>query len=177
MQVILSLTFIYIISTIVGQNMRIFTLDPKLIHIQSPSIYALLIFPYSFIGNKTKIRLKDRNLMLSELIFCICNQIILVGSIILQIIPSIPCTVIEITFGHRYRGFDIILDTYNQKIPLVALLAIVGTELLVLFGEIMIRAIRNAELRKKLGVGILIGIFVLWLLLLAGLIFSICLLF
>ena len=176
MDFILVFTLLYLISAIVGQNMRLFTLNPKLIHIQSPTIYSLLIFPYNIIGNKANIHLKEQKLMLSELLFCICNQIIIVSTIILQIIPAMPCEVVEFSFGRR-SNLDIILDTYNQKIPLVAIVALSCVELLVLFGEILVRSIRNAEIRKKLGVGVLIGILALCLVFLALLIYSIYQLF
>ena len=177
MQFIFTFTLIYLISTIVGQNMHMFTLEPKTLCIPSPTIYTFLIFPYSLIGNKTNLLLNDQKLMLSELLFCIGNQIILVCTMVLQLIPAMPCEVIEITFGQRYGSFDITIDTYNQKIPLGAILTLVFTELLVLFGEITIRTIRNKEFRKKLGRGTVIGTFALCLLFLVGLLFSIQLLF
>ena len=157
--------------------MHIFTLEPKTIRIQSPIIYTLLIFPYSIIGNQTNIRKRDRHLMLSELLFGILNQAILVGTIILQIIPSMPCEVIEISFGRRHRWLDIIVSTYNQKIPLALILALVCIELLILFGEIVIRALRNAEFRKKLGTGTLLFTIALCCLFLAVAILSILMLF
>ena len=177
MQFILSFSAIYILSALIGQHMHIFTLETKTIRIKSPTIYSLLVFPYSIIGNQTNLRKKDRQLMLSELLFCIFNQTILVATIILQIIPSIPCEVVEISFGRRYRLLDIIVSTYNQKIPLASIIALVCIELLVLFGEIVIRAIRNAEFRKKLGKGTLLFTIVLCCLFLAVLILSILLLF
>ena len=154
-----------------------FTLEPKFVHIQSPITYALLTLPYSFIAKKNLYTSAKQSLTRLELLFCIFNQIILTGAIILQIVPSIPCEVVEITFGRRYSGFNITIDTYNQKIPLATVLALLATELLFLFGEIVIRAIRNAEFRKKLGRGTVIGTFALCLLFFVGLLFSIHLLF
>ena len=177
MQFIFTFTLIYLISSIVGQNMHMFTLEPKTLCIPSPTIYTFLIFPYSLIGNKTNLRLNDQKLMLSELLFCIGNQIILVCTMVLHLIPAMPCEVIEITFGRRYSGFNITIDTYNQKIPLATVLALLATELLFLFGEIVIRAIRNAEFRKKIGMGTFVGTIALCLVFLAMLIFSIYLLF
>ena len=106
MQFIFTFTLIYLISTIVGQNMHMFTLEPKTLRIPSPTIYTFLIFPYSLIGNKTNIRLNDQKLMLSELLFCIGNQMILVGTMILQLIPAMPCEMIEITFSQRHSSFE-----------------------------------------------------------------------
>ena len=177
MQFVITFLAIYVMSTVVGQNMHIFTLQPKQVQIKSSIMHAIIIFPNNFIGIKTSAHRKDCNLMLSELLFGVLNQIILVGTIILQIIPPMPCEIVEITFGRRHRGLDIILDTYNQKIPLAALLTLLCVELLVLFGEVFIRAIRNDEFGKKLGKGVLIGIFCLMILLIIGLIFSICILF
>lgn len=177
MQFILSFSAIYIISAIIGQNMHIFTPEPKTIHIQSPIMYTFLAFPYNIIGNQTNIRKIGRQLMLSELLFGILNQAILVGTILLQIIPSMPCEIIEISFGRKHRWLDIIVSTYNQKIPLASILALVCIELLVLFGEIVIRAIRNTEFRKKLGKGTLIFTIVLCCLFLAVSILSILMLF
>ena len=177
MQFIFTFTLVYLISTIVGQNMRMFTLEPKTLPIQSPTIYVFLIFPYNLIGNKINLRLNDQKLMLSELLFCIGNQMILIGTMVLQLIPAMPCEMIAITFSQRHSSFDIVVDTYNQKIPLGAILTLVFTELLVLFGEISIRTIRNEEFRKKLGRGTVIGTIALCLLFLVGLLFSIHLLF
>ena len=177
MQFILSFSAIYIFSAIIRQHMHIFTLEPKTIRIKSPIIYTLLVFPYSIIGNQANIRKRGRQLMLSELLFGILNQTILVGTIILQIIPSMPCEVIEISFGRRHRWLDIIVSTYNQKIPLASILALVCIELLILFGEIVIRAIRNAEFRKKLGKGTLLFTIALCFLCLAVSILSILMLF
>lgn len=177
MQFILTFGAIYFISTIIGQNMRIFTREPELIRIQSPTIYALLIFPYGFITKQRMIRMQERSLMRSELLFCIINLITLIGTVILQIMPSMPCEVLELTFGRRHRWLDITLDTYNKKIPLAAVLAICCIELLVLFGEILIRAVRDAEFGKKLGKGMFILTVALCLLFIAVLILSICLLF
>jgi hypothetical protein len=88
-----------------------------------------------------------------------------------------PCEVIEISFGRDHRWLDIIVSTYNQKIPLALILALVCIELLVLFGEIVIRAIRNAEFRKKLGKGTLLFTIALCCLFLAVSILSILMLF
>lgn len=177
MQFIFTFAIIYSISTIIGQNMHMFTLEPKFVHIQSPITYTLLTLPYSFIANKNLYTSAKQSLTWLELLFCIFNQIILTGAIILQIVPSIPCEVVEITFGRRYSGFNITIDTYNQKIPLATVLALLATELLFLFGEIVIRAIRNAEFRKKIGMGTFVGTIALCLVFLAMLIFSIYLLF
>ena len=177
MQFILSFSAIYILSAIIGQHMHIFTLEPKTIRIQSPIIYTLLVFPYSIIGNQTNILKSGRQLMLSELLFGIFNQTILVCTIILQIIPSMPCEIIEISFGRRHRWLDIIVSTYNHKIPLASILALLGIELLFLFGEILIRAIQNAEFRKKLGKGMLLFTIALCCLFLAASIISIFMLF
>ena len=176
MQFILSFSVIYILSAVIGQHMHIFTLAPKTIHIPSPTIYTLLAFPYSIIGNRANIRKRGRQLMLSELLFGILNQVILACAIVLQIIPPMPCEVTEISFGHRHRWLDIIVNTYNQKIPLVSIIALACVELLILFGEIVIRAIRNAEFRKKLGKGTLLFTLALCLFFLAMLILSILLL-
>jgi len=176
-QFILTFSAIYFISTILGQNMHIFTPDPKMLRIKSPITYAILTFPYSAIGVQKVTHGKERGLTLSELLFCISNQMLIVGAVILQIIPSVPCEVIEISFGRHHRWLDITLSTYNQKIPLALICAVLCLELLFLFGEICIRAIRNADFRKKLGAGTLIGLLALCLLFLAGLVFFVFLLF
>ena len=177
MPFILSFSTIYILSAIIGQHMHIFTLDPKTFRIPFLTIYTFLTFPYSMIGNQTNISNKNQQLTLSELLFCICNQTILLGTMILQIIPSMPCEMIEISFGRGHRWLDITVSTYNQKIPLASIIALICIELLFLFGEIVIRAIRNPDFRKKLGKGTLFGTFALCLLFLAVLILSILLLF
>jgi hypothetical protein len=129
MQFILTFSAIYILGALIGQNMRIFIREPKLIHIKSPIIYTFLTFPVCVIAGKAVLA-KNQKLMLSELMCCIFNQIVLVGTVILQVIPPVPCEVIELTFGLRHQGLDIVLDTYNQKIPLGAVLALLCAEVL-----------------------------------------------
>jgi hypothetical protein len=115
--------------------------------------------------------------MLSELTFCILNQVTLIGATVLQFIPTMPCEAIEVTFGFRHRGLDFIVDTYNQKIPLCFILFLLCTEVLFLFGDSLIRAFRNKEMRKKLGVGAIIGITAICLLCLILSVYFIYLLF
>jgi len=177
LQFIFTFLFIYSISAIIGQHMRMFSPEPKLILIPSPVLYNLLIFPSCLIRNRGAVRKKDRGLTFSELLFCTFNQIALVGTAVLQLIPALPCAVVEITFGRRYRWMDVTLDTFNQKIPLAAILTLLCVELLVLAGDVLIRAVRDADFRKKLGAGLFIGLLVFCLAMLAGLIFSLCLLF
>jgi hypothetical protein len=176
-QFIFSFGIIYLISAIIGQHMRMFTPAPKLIHIPSPVLYNLLIFPSGLIGNQAHSRKKDRGLTVSELFFCACNQITLVGTAVLQLIPAMPCDVVELTFGRRHRGLDMTLDTVNQKIPLAVILALCCAELLVLAGDVLIRAFRETDFRKKLGAGLLIGLLAFCLAMVAGLAISVSLLF
>ena len=75
-----------------------------------------------------------------------------------------PCDVIKVEFGARDRGLDFIVDTYNQKIPLCIIFSLVFVECLVMFGEVLLRAILDAELRKKLGTKLIIGIIALCIL-------------
>ena len=88
-----------------------------------------------------------------------------------------PCDVIEVTFGVRYRWLDFIVGTYNQKIPLCLILSLFSAELIFLFGSLLIRAFRNKEMRKRLGVGAMIGMIALCLLGFVLLIYFIYLLF
>ncbi|MBQ9806008.1 MAG: hypothetical protein IJW49_05835 [Clostridia bacterium] len=152
---------IYLLSTFVANFMQIFNPNPKLIYIKSQSIYNFIVFPGNIIYRpikKKKTCKKDTRLMLSELIFCLLNQATLVGAIVLQLIPPIPCDVIEVTFGARHRGLDFIVDTYNQKIPLCLIFSLLCTEVLFLFGAPLFRSFRDKPMRKKLGVGAIIGI-------------------
>ena len=176
MQFIFTFSAIYILSALIGQNMRIFIREPKFIHLKSPLIYTLLTFPICAVAGKAVLS-KNQRLMLSELICCIFNQAIFVGTIILQTIPSIPCEALEFTFSLRHKGLDIVLDTYNQKIPLGAVLALLCAEMLIIFGEILIRAARNSDFRKNFGKGALIGIAVLCAVFIAVLIFAVSMLF
>ena len=114
MQFILTFSAIYILGALIGQNMRIFIREPKLIHIKSPIIYTFLTFPVCVIAGKAVLA-KNQKLMLSELMCCIFNQIVLVGTVILQVIPPVPCEVIELTFGLRHQGLDIVLDTQEKN--------------------------------------------------------------
>ena len=172
MQFIITFAVIYLGSTFISKNMHIFTLEPKWIHIPSPTIYEFLIFPYNVLIQKNILNHNKQKLTFSELLFCLFNQIILMGTIILQCIPAMPCDVVEFSFGGRHRSLDIVVDTYNQKIPLSIILTLLLFELLVLFGEVLIRAVRKTEFRKKMGTGALIGILALCLFFVAGLIFS-----
>lgn len=176
MRFIFLFAVIYMISAVIGQHMRMFTPDPKLIPIRSPFLYSLLIFPSNLIGNRAAVRQKDRRLTLAELLFCAFNQITLIATLLLQLIPAIPCDAVEITFSFR-RRLDTVLNTYNQKIPLAAILTLLCTELFVLAGDVLVRAIRNADFRKKLGAGLFIGLLVFDLAILAGSIFFVTMLF
>jgi len=114
--------------------------------------------------------------MRSELTFCILNQVTLIGAIVLQFIPAMPCEAIEIT-SMRPRGLYFNGNTYNQKIPLCLILSLSCAEVLFLFFGGLLRAFRNKEMRKKLGVGAMIGITAICLLCLIMLAFFIYLLF
>ena len=114
--------------------------------------------------------------MRSELTFCILNQVTLIGAIVLQFIPAMPCEAIEIT-SMRPRGLYFNVNTYNQKIPLCLILSLSCAEVLFLFLGALLRAFRNKEMRKKLGVGAMIGITAICLLCLIMLAFFIYLLF
>ncbi len=170
---------IYLLSTLIAKFMRFFNPNPQMYYIKSQGIYNFIAFPSIIFTwhHNTKKKKKDRNLMLSELFFCILNQVTLVGAIILQFLPSMPCDRIEIAFGLRYRGLDFIVDSYNQKIPLCLILSLLCTEVLFLFGAPLIRAFCNKEMRKKLGVGAIIGIIAICLLCLILLIYFIYLMF
>ena len=87
MQILIPFTFIYLLSTLIGQNMRIFTPEPKMIHIQSPLIYTLVRFPYSLMPLQMIITKEKQKLTLSELLFGIFNHLTLAGFLILQILP------------------------------------------------------------------------------------------
>ena len=155
--------FIYFLSVLIARYMRAFKPTPKLIFFKSSPAFNFVTFPISLISkkNKKKIVKKDLNLCYSELLFLIINHITLVGAIILQFVPPMPCDVIEVEFGVHYRGLDFIVDTYNQKIPLCLIFSLVLAELLIMFGEVLIRAVLDSELRKKLGIKLIIGIIAL----------------
>ena len=166
MQILIPFTFIYLLSTLIGQNMRILTPEPKMIHIQSPLIYTLVRFPYSLMPLQMIIKKEKQTLTLSELLFGIFNQLTLAGFLILQILPSYSCKVIELSAGRRHSWMDVTLDSYNQLIPMLSILFLLCLELLILFGKIPIRAIRDTEFRKKIGSGVLawsIGLCLLFL--------------
>ena len=148
-------------------------------YIKSQGIYNFIVFPsiiFSWRHNPQK-KKKDRHLMVSELVFCILNQVSLVGAIVLQFLPSMPCDTIEVTFGLRHRGLDFIVDSYNQKIPLCLILSLLCAEVLFLFVAPLFRAFRDKEMLKKLGVGAIIGIIAICLLCLILLIYFIYLMF
>ena len=170
---------IYLLSTLIAKFMHIFNPNSKLLYIKSQGIHNFIVFPNNVLpcGRNNKKSKNDRRLMLSELLFCILNQVTLIGAIVLQLIPKIPCKAIEVTFGWRHRGLDFIVDTYNQKIPLCLILSLLSAEVLFLFGAPLLRAFRNKEMRKKLGVGATIGITAICLLCLALLVYFIYLMF
>ena len=165
--------------------MHFFNPNPKLLYVKSQCVYNFIVFPNNILSRrhntkkkkKKKKKKNDRRLMLSELFFCVLNQVTLIGAIVLQLIPKIPCKAIKVTFGVRHRGLDFIVDTYNQKIPLCLILFLSCTEVLFLFGDSLIRAFRNKEMRKKLGVGAIIGITAICLLCLIMSVYFIYLLF
>ncbi len=171
--------FIYLLSTLIAKFMNIFNPNPKLLYVKSQCVYNFIVFPNNIIFRRRNIKKKknDRHLMLSELTFCILNQVTLIGAIALQLIPPVPCKAIEVTFGLRHRGLDFIVDTYNQKIPLCLILSLLCAEVLLLFGNSLICAFRKKEMRKKLGVGAIIGITAICLLCLILLVYFIYLLF
>ena len=170
---------VYLLSTLIAKFMHIFNPNPKLLYVKSQCVYNFIVFPNNILSrlHNTKKKKNDRHLMLSELTFCILNQVTLIGATVLQFIPTMPCEAIEVTFGFRHRGLDFIVDTYNQKIPLCLILFLLCTEVLFLFGDSLIRAFRNKEMRKKLGVGAIIGITAICLLCLILSVYFIYLLF
>ena len=179
----LTFVIVYLFSTFIAKFMHILNPNPKLLYVKSQCVYNFIVFPDNILfrrhntKKKKKKKKNDRRLMLSELTFCILNQVTLIGAIVLQFIPTMPCEAIEVTFGLRYRGLDFIVDTYNQKIPLCLILFLLFTEVLFLFGDSLIRAFRNKEIRKKLGVGAIIGITAICLLCLISSVHFIYLLF
>ena len=176
MPFIVSFAALYILNTLIAQNMRIFTPEPKTIT-ASPTLYTLLTFPHVTGGTRKRTSAKKQGLTLSELLFCSFNQLILIAAMILQLVPAIPCDPIEISFGRGYRWLDLTVTAYNQKIPLAVILALLCVEALVLFGDILLRAVRDTEFRKKLGKGAFIGTAALCLLFLAVCILSLSMLF
>ena len=170
---------VYFLSTLIAKFMHIFNPNPKLLYVKSQCVFDFIVFPNNILFRRrnTKKKKNDRHLMLSELTFCILNQVTLIGAIVLQLFPKIPCKAIEVSFGLHHRGLDFIVDTYNHKIPLCLILSLLLAEVLFLFGSLLLRAFRNKEMRKKLGVGAIIGIIAICLLCLILSIYFLYLLF
>jgi len=170
---------IYLLSTFIAKVMHTFDPNPKLLYVKSQCVYNFIVFPNNILSRRrnTKKKKNDRHLMRSELTFCVLNQVTLIGTIVLQFIPAMPCEAIEITSGLRPRGLYFNVNTYNQKIPLCLILSLSCAEVLFLFLGALLRAFRNKEMRKKLGVGAMIGITAICLLCLIMLAFFIYLLF
>jgi len=169
---------IYLLSTFIAKVMHTFDPNPKLLYVKSQCLYNFIVFPNNVLSNRrnTKKKKNNRHLMRSELTFCILNQVTLIGAIVLQFIPAMPCEAIEIT-SMRPGGLYFNVNTYNQKIPLCLILSLSCAEVLFLFFGGLLRAFRNKEMRKKLGVGAMIGITAICLLCLIMLAFFIYLLF
>ena len=109
---------IYLLTTLIAKFIRFFILIPRcfILNIKSRGIYDFLVFPNNIFSRNrnNKKKKKDRHLMLSELIFCILNQVILVGAIVLQFLPSMPCDTIEVTFDWRHRGLDSLVCNHSD---------------------------------------------------------------
>ena len=175
-----ALTFViaYLLSTLIAKVIHFFNPKPKLLYVRSQFAYHFLVFPNNLLSHRCNTKKKkknDRHLTLSEVIFCILNQVTLIGAIVLQFIPPMPCEVIKINRSGRLDFF--IVDTYNQKIPFGLIFSLLCAEVLFLFGDTLLRAFRNKEMRRKLGVGAMIGITAICLLSLILLVFFIYLLF
>ena len=155
MQLMLSFTFIYLLSAFTAQHMHILTPDHKMIHIPSPAIYTLIRFPYSVMARQSSISTDEQKMALYGIIFGIANQLILTGSFVLQFLPTFSCNAIEFPAGGRYRWMDFAMDSYNQMIPIFSILFMLCLELLIIFGAVPTCAIRNVEFRKKIGSGVL----------------------
>ncbi len=128
----------------------------KILRIKSPVLYNVLVFPCSLLVKKSK---KERKLMPIELFLCICNQITAACAVILQFLPQMPCEEIAFKLYGRYRGFSFSVDTYNQKIPMFLIIILSLTNVLLYLGSFLVLLIRDSERRKKLGRGLLVGLF------------------
>ena len=163
----------YLCGIILGRFRLVFNPSSKLLYIKSKFAYNLIVFPSSIIIRRRttkKNKINDRYLSLSGLLFCILTQVILIMAIVLQLIPSMPCEAIEFGISRRV---EIIIDTYNQKIPLCLMFSLVYMEVLFQLGYAIFPMLRNKETRKKFGVGYIIGTIALCLVLLWAVIYYI----
>lgn len=172
--------YVYLLNTMLTyQNMRHIYAEPKLIYFKSSALFNIITFPHSYISmlmninfkskrKKAKKRKKDLNLTLLELIFCILNQITVVGAIILQFVPRMPCEPVELKLNRRYGIFNFSVDTYNQKIPVCVISFLAFAECLSLLIVMLFYAIKNKNCGQKLGTKYIVGLIATCVLFLIG---------
>ena len=167
---VIAFFFIYSLSSLFRFILSIYSPKEKTIKINNNPLYAFLSFPIVNLrfkksnGKKKKIT-RANAFSPASIVFSIMNQLILIGAVILQFVPKIPCNVISVQFSHwKHKIMSFVVDTYNQKIPLLSISLILCIQFLYMFLNILVLIIKDTELRKRLGIWAIIGVFLIILL-------------
>ncbi len=148
-----------------------FTVDENLfkigksITVKNRILKQIFSFPLSIFAKikSQKFKVKKEANVFGIILYCI-NYIILIGSCILQFLPTIPCEAINISFGPRYRLFRFSADTYNQKIPILSIWVLLFIQVLIMLVKLVLAAITTKGAAKKIGIGAIIFFIVIILL-------------
>ena len=113
----------------------------KYITIKNKTLAKLLIEKEHFLDKGKCTLQKDRNKMsIIGLIFYLCNLFIIILTLILLLLPQIPCVPFEIDATKMY----LFADTINSKIPICSTMILLCSEFFY-FAIMMFRYIKNVE--------------------------------
>ena len=99
----------------------------KYITIKNKTLAKLLIEKEHFLDKGKCTLQKDRNKMsIIGLIFYLCNLFIIILTLILLLLPQIPCEPFEFDASKMY----LYADTLNQKIPIILSIILLCSEML-----------------------------------------------
>ena len=113
----------------------------KYITIKNKTLAKLLIEKEHFLDKGKCTLQKDRNKMsIIGLIFYLCNLFIIILTLILLLLPKIPCEPFEIDATKMY----LFADTINTKIPICFTMMLLCSEFFY-FAIMMFRYIKNVE--------------------------------
>lgn len=128
----------------------------KYITIKNKTLARLLISK----GNSKKQHIKNDDkckLSVISLLFYIIQVVLLIVSIVLQIIPQIPCEPFAFYLGRHGAHFQ--LNTLNEKIPLILSTLLVIIEMLSILLPAFINKIKKKEVKISYVFTILLSFF------------------
>lgn len=113
----------------------------RYITVKNKALAKLLIEKELFFDRGKYTLQKDQNKMsVIGLIFYLCNLFIIILTLILLLLPPIPCTPFEIDTTKVY----LFADTINVKIPIILTMILLCAEFLC-FAIMLLRSIKNVE--------------------------------